>query len=88
MEKKFDIPGFTYFKEKNIYSGSVTTEKSIFNYKIYPGEEFSVITWQGKFCLDKTPEEDILEKKNFEFTSDGLDQIRQWLDEKQLSTVQ
>lgn len=88
MEKKFDIPGFTYFKEKNIYSGSVTTGSSIFNYKIYPGEEFSVITWQGKFCLDKTPQEDILEKITFSFDKEGLEQLKKWLEEKQLSTVQ
>lgn len=84
MEKKFDIPGYTYFVEKNMYSGSVN---NIFNYKIYPGEKFSVIVWRGKFCLDKTPEDDILGKEEFEFTREGLDEIVKWLDQMHLETL-
>lgn len=84
MDKKFDIPGYTYFIEKNIYSGSIN---NIFNYKIYPGEKFSVVVWRGKFCLDKTPQKDIIDKKEFDSTREGLDEILAWLDQKHLETL-
>lgn len=78
MEKIFDIPGFTYFQEKNIYTGSVN---NIFNYKISPGEKLNIIIWKGKFCLAKTPEEDIVAQEDFEMNSDGLTALKQWLKE-------
>ena len=84
VEKKFDIPGFTYFKEKNIYTGSVG---NIFNYKILPGEQFSVTVWKGKNCLAKTPENDILAKQEFEFTAEGLCELKEWLDKKHIETM-
>lgn len=84
MEKKFDIPGFIYFKEKNIYTGSVG---NIFNYKIIPGENFSVTVWKGKNCLAKTHEEDILAKQEFEFTAEGLEELKNWLDTKHIETI-
>lgn len=83
MEKKFDIPGFTYFAEKNNYTGSVG---NVFNYKIIPGEKFSVTVWTGKFCLAKTPEENILGTTEFEFTRDGLEELKAWLDKTQTET--
>ena len=50
-EKVFDIPGFTYFAEKNNYTGSVA---NTFNYKIVNGDVLTVTVWMGKFCLKKT----------------------------------
>ena len=79
MKKIFDIPGYTYFAEKNKYTGSVG---NIFNYKILSGDNLSIIVWKGKFCLAKTPEEDIIEKAEFELTPEGLDSLKQWLSEK------
>ncbi len=83
MNKKIDIPGFTYFSEKNIYSGSIN---HVFNFKIYPGEKFSVVLWSGWKCIDKTPEENIIEKKEFEFNSDGLDELISWIYDKYTET--
>lgn len=78
MEKKFDIPGFTYFGEKNNYTGSWRD----FNYKILNGEMLTVTVWMGKFCLAKTPEEDVVEVKEFEKTPEGLDLLKKWLEEQ------
>lgn len=75
--KEFDIPGLTYFQEKNIYSGSKNT---IFNYKIWPGEKLKVTIWQGKKCLDKTPEQDLLDTQEFELSKEGIDNMIQWLE--------
>ncbi|MDO5561135.1 MAG: hypothetical protein Q4F95_16275 [Oscillospiraceae bacterium] len=74
--KEFDVPGFTYFKEKNIFSGSKNT---VFNYKIWPGERFKVTVWQGKNCIDKTPEQDIIDTQEFEFTKEGLEELLMWI---------
>lgn len=83
--KGFDIPGFTFFAEKNIYTGSITENREkYFNYKIYPGEKFKVTIWKGKFCLVKTPENDIIESEHeFEFTKEGLATLVEWLKEQQ-----
>lgn len=83
MEKKFDIPGFTYFSEKNNYTGSVG---NVFNYKIIPGEKFNVTVWTGKFCLAKTPKENILGTTEFEFTREGLEELKVWLEKTQTET--
>ncbi|MBE6852634.1 MAG: hypothetical protein E7505_04075 [Ruminococcus sp.] len=79
MKKIFDIPGFTYFAEKNKYTGSVD---NVFNYKIITGDKLEIIVWKGKFCLDKTPENDIIDKAEFELTPDGLDAMKEWLRQK------
>ncbi len=83
--KAFDIPGFTFFAEKNIYTGSITENREkYFNYKIYPGEKFKVTIWKGPFCLVKTPETDIIETEHeFEFTKEGLSELNVWLREQQ-----
>lgn len=78
MEKKFDIPGFTYFGEKNNYTGSYKG----FNYKIVNGDMLTVTVWMGKFCLAKTPEEDVIEVKEFERTPEGVDEMKSWLEQK------
>jgi hypothetical protein len=79
MEKKFDIPGFTYFAEKNNYTGSVNND---FNYKIVNGDVLTVTVWMGKFCLAKTPEENVVAVKEFEKTPEGLEELKVWLEEQ------
>mgnify|MGYP003501607773 CR=1 FL=1 len=83
MEEKkndiFDIPEFTYFAEKNHYSGSIM---KTFNYKIWFGEEFTVRVWYGLNCYSATPKEEIAAEKCFEFIPESLDMIRQWLTEQ------
>ena len=79
MEKKFDIPGFTYFAEKNNYTGSVG---NVFNYKIVNGDVLNVTVWMGKFCLAKTPEEDVVAVSEFERSPEGLEALKQWLEEQ------
>lgn len=79
MEKKFDIPGFTYFAEKNNYTGSVG---NIFNYKIVNGDVLTATAWMGKFCLDKTPEEDVIAVSEFERSPEGLEALKSWLEEQ------
>ena len=76
-EKVFDIPGFTYFAEKNNYTGSVA---NTFNYKIVNGDALTVTVWMGKFCLKKTSEEDIVDVKEFEKTPEGLEELKSWLE--------
>ena len=77
MEKVFDIPGFTYFAEKNNYTGSVG---NTFNYKIVNGDVLTTTVWIGKFCLAKTPEEDVVDIKEFEKTPEGLEELKSWLE--------
>ncbi|MDD6826954.1 MAG: hypothetical protein PUE12_12740 [Oscillospiraceae bacterium] len=79
MEKLFDIPGFTYFSEKNIYTGSIN---NLFNYKITTGEKLSAVIWLGKFCLAKTPDDKIIANADFELTKEGLDELKNWLNQK------
>ncbi len=77
LNKKFDIPGFTYFHEKNTYTGSIGNN---FNYKIVPEEKINVTLWSGKYCLAKTTEENVLDKHDFEFTREGLEEMKSWLE--------
>ena len=34
----------------------------------------------GKFCLAKTPEEDVVDIKEFEKTPEGLEELKSWLE--------
>ena len=77
--KLFDIPGFTFFKEKNVYSGSVS---QLFNYKIWFGDEFTVKVWYGEKCFSKTPEEEIKAVFTAPFVPESLAGIENWLNEQ------
>lgn len=69
----FDIRDFEFFKNKNIFSGSVNN----YNYKIIPnGENFDVYAWLGGLCLDKS--ENAI-KTTFPFTDEGLNQTVEWI---------
>lgn len=69
----FDIRDFEFFKNKNIFSGSVNK----YNYKIIPNDEnFDVYAWLGDFCLDKS--ENAI-KATFPFTDEGLEQTVMWI---------
>ena len=34
----------------------------------------------GKFCLAKTPEENVVDSKEFEKTPEGLEELKTWLE--------
>ena len=74
--KLFDIPSFTYFSEKNIYSGSASRT---FNYKIWYGETFAAKVWYGYNAFESTPEDEIIGEFQAEFSENGLEQIKDWL---------
>lgn len=76
-ERTFDIPGFTFFSEKNNFSGSAL---KTFNYKIWFGEEFTVKVWYGVNCYSCTAPEDIVAEKKFEFNAESLVDIEKWLE--------
>lgn len=78
-EKIFDIPGFSYFAEKNHYSGSAL---KYFNFKIWYGEEFVVKVWYGKTCYSCTPAEEIAGEFTAEFSPESLPKIEKWLTEQ------
>lgn len=76
VEKKFDIPEFTYFSQKNHYSGSAMKK---FNYKIWYGDSFSVKVWYGVNCFSCTNSEEIVAEREFEFKPESLDEIQSFL---------
>lgn len=76
-DRIFDIPGFTYFAEKNNYSGS--TMKT-FNFKIWFGEEFTVKVWYGLNCYSCTDESEIVAEMKAEFVPESLAEIEKWLE--------
>lgn len=77
--KNFDIPGFTFFKEKNLFSGSALGK---FNFKIWYGEELVVRVWYGEKCFSCIAEEEIVAEKAFPFEEKSLDLIDDWLYEE------
>ncbi len=75
-EKYFDIPAFSYFEQKNHYSGSAMKK---FNYKIWYGDEFCVKVWYGVNCYSCTKPEEIVAEKHFEFKAESMDDIQNFL---------
>lgn len=75
-KKTFDIPEFTYFEQKNHYSGSAMKK---FNYKIWYGEKFTVKVWYGVNCYSCTNPEEIVAEKEFEFIPESLNAIDEFL---------
>ena len=68
----FDLPTFTFFDEKNIWSGSLYTT---FNYRIEPikGEEseLNVKVWYGMDCITKVT--DLAAEFHEPFSPEGLE---------------
>jgi len=70
----FDISKFNYFQNGNPFTGS----KEQFNFKIVgKDDQFEVAIWYGWFCYDKS---EILARKEFPFTAEGLDEVIAWLE--------
>ena len=67
----FDLPTFTFFDEKNIWTGSLY---KTFNYRITPikGDESELLVqiWYGMDCYTKV--EDFVSEYHEEFSADGL----------------
>ncbi|MBE6836395.1 MAG: hypothetical protein E7509_00120 [Ruminococcus sp.] len=76
-ESIFDIPGFTFFAEKNNFSGSAL---KTFNYKIWYGEQFTVKVWYGVNCYSCTDESEIVAEMTAEFIPESLKEIKVWLE--------
>lgn len=73
----FDLPTFTFFDEKNIWTGSMF---KYFNYRIIPikkkadedGEsELHVLVWYGTQCFTKVT--DFVAEYHEEFSAQGLE---------------
>ena len=82
----FDIPTFTFFDEKNVWSGSLYTN---FNYRIVPikrkaddekKSELYVSVWYGTKCIDKA--EELVAEFHEEFSPEGLENCRKDLTEE------
>lgn len=82
----FDIPTFTFFDEKNVWSGSMYRN---FNYRIEPikakpddsaKSELHLIIWYGNKCIDKA--ENIHAHFHKDFSPQGLDECIQILNDE------
>lgn len=69
-----NIPRYTYFKAKTIYTGS----KANLNFRFEPFDEIKLYIWHGKICYDKAKElGKIDEEKTFEQSEQGfLDSVK------------
>lgn len=74
----FDLPTFTFFDEKNIWTGSMF---KTFNYRIIPEKhkadeekesELHVLVWYGLDCFTKV--ENFIAEYHNEFSAEGLEQ--------------
>lgn len=72
----FKLPAFTYFKAKNIYTGSYG---KTFNYKIWVDEDMTVKVWYGLTCFSKTPPESVVAEESFPLSAEGLEELKAWL---------
>lgn len=73
----FDLPTFTFFDEKNIWTGSMF---KTFNYRIIPikykadedeKSELHVLVWYGTDCFTKISE--FIAEYHEDFSADGLE---------------
>lgn len=73
-----DIPTIYFFKEKNIWTGSVFDE---FNYRIMPSEsndgkkELYSVIWYGKLCFDLIDSKDFIAEFHLPLTAEGLTKL-------------
>lgn len=86
-----DLPTFTFWKFKNIWTGSMFRT---FNYRIVkdeikPSEDseettpvLRTIVWYGMDAFEKTPPEKYVYNETREFSPEGLEQIIAFLNEK------
>lgn len=69
-----DLPTFTFFQEKNIWTGSVFQE---FNYRIMlkaedEKKELYGVIWLGKKCFDLIDKSEYIDEFHEEFSPEGL----------------
>lgn len=84
MVKEEDVLNFNFFVYKGIFTGS----SKDFRYRIKKDtikkeEEETVLRtwcWEGPYCFEKTPEEEI-RVKDFSFDEEGRRQAIAWLNE-------
>ncbi len=67
------IPTLRSFTNMNSFSGSSGMLRF---YLIPEGEQITVKTWHGQFCIEKSVVE---EETSFPMTEDGLRQIKEYL---------
>ncbi len=73
----FDLPTFTFFNEKNIWTGSIFSE---FNYRIFRKKEndtdilYSVV-WYGKKCFDLISPDEYAAEIREELSPKGLENV-------------
>ena len=77
MHGLFDMPTFTYFDFKNIWTGSIYRE---FNFKIFPVKtdelkELKTIIWFGKKSFDNVTEDDYYKTLHHEFSPEGYEKL-------------
>lgn len=81
----FDLPTFTFWKEKNIWTGSLFGNQ--FNYRIFrsktdESEDLCAIGWYGPLCFEKTPVTDYAFELHEELSPEGLETLIAKLNEK------
>lgn len=72
-----DLPTFTFFNEKNIWTGSVFQD---FNFKIFLKTEddkqsLCALTWLGRKCFDLIKPDEFTNELYEEFSPEGLEII-------------
>lgn len=72
-----DLPTFTFFEEKNIWTGSLFQN---FNYRIMlksseDSKELYGVTWEGMLCFDLIDPADYTSEFHEEFSPEGLEKI-------------
>lgn len=80
----FDLPTFTFWEEKNIWTGSLfqTFNYRIFRNKIDDAEDLCAVGWYGMKCFELTPAEEYKFEFHEEFSPEGLKSLIVKLNEK------
>lgn len=80
-----DLPTFTFFKEKNIWTGSIFQN---LNYRIMSKtsdddiKQLYAVIWLGEKCFDLTNSNEYIVEFYEEFSPDGLKKIIENLNQK------
>ena len=85
MERQLEVQKFHYFDEGNLYAGEKVKDEAkglLLRYYVAPDKEaalFHVYAWQEDVCFEKAQEK---EGRDFPFSEEGLEQARDWLEER------
>lgn len=79
-----DLPTFTFFHEKNIWTGSVFQN---FNYRIMlktndDAIELYGVIWEGMKCFDLVDSSEYIEEFHEEFSAEGLEAMIEKLNDR------